>query len=251
MVVALSPRILLLDIETAPNIADVWGLYDQQLGIPNLRSVGFVLCWTAKWYGEKRIMFASCESGNGDAMILQMHALLDEADIVVHYNGAKFDIPHLQREFLVRGWQPPSPFKQIDLLRVVRKEFRFLSNKLDFVCQQLGLGGKVKNSGMVLWRGCMADDPAAWREMEKYNRQDVVILERLYDKLKPWIRSHPNHGLWDDGVVCPKCGSAKVQSRGTQTSLTQVYQRFQCTDCGGWHRAVKAIPESRPAFVGL
>ncbi len=46
----------------------------------------------------------------------------------------------------------------------------------------------------------MNKDPAAWKVMEKYNKQDVLLLEKVYDRLLPWIKSHPNHHLFNGHV---------------------------------------------------
>ena len=167
-------------------------------------------------------------------MVAQIWELLDEADAVVHYNGARFDIPTLNREFLMLGMTPPSPYHQIDLLRVVRSSFRFLSNKLDYVAQQLGVGGKVQHKGMDMWRECMEGDPISWAKMEEYNVEDVFLLERLYPLLLPWIKNHPNHALYQDNTrpVCPNCGSEHVNKQGIETTKTLHYQRYKCMGCG-------------------
>ena len=232
---------LLLDIETAPNIAHVWGLWQQNVGINQIQAPGYVMCWAAKWHGERKIHFARCESPTDRAgMLRPIHALLDEADIVVHYNGRKFDIPTLNKEFILHEMTPPSPYKQVDLLAVTRREFRWPSNKLDYVCQQLGLGKKVKHAGHDLWNACMAGDEIAWRKMTAYNRNDVVILERLYDRLMPWIRNHPNRGMYSGRPECTNCGGSELQSRGFAHTLGRRYRRFQCLGCGKWLRGTKA-----------
>ena len=78
------------------------------------------------------------------------HDLLSEADVVVHYNGDKFDLPHLNREFVESGLGPPAPYASIDLLKTVKRKFRFPSNKLDYVVQKLRLGAKVSTGGYDL-----------------------------------------------------------------------------------------------------
>lgn len=239
-------KILLLDIETAPNVAYVWGLWQQNIAINQIANSGYVMCWAAKWYGEEGIAFSSIKSGSERTMLNRAHKLLNEADVVVHYNGANFDIPTLNKEFLIKKMKPPAPYKQVDLLRVVRDAFRFPSNKLDYVSQTLGLGEKVRHTGHELWVRCMAREAEAWKEMEGYNRYDVVLLERLYDRLKPWIRSHPNHGTYEDRSVCPNCASERVHRRGLQRTTTMHYPRFQCQDCGTWFRGAFSVKSARP-----
>jgi DNA polymerase elongation subunit (family B) len=231
-------RLLLLDIETAPNTVYTWGLYDQNIGLNQIISTGYVLCYAAKWYGSKDISFDSIHQSKSASMLKRVHQLLDECDAVIHYNGKKFDIPTLNKEFLVAGMKPPSPYKQIDLYLIARSTFKFASNKLDHVSQILDIGAKAKHEGQDLWTSCMKGDADAWERMQKYNRQDVVLLEGLYDRLLPWIRNHPNHGLYDEpGLpVCPNCGSGHLQRRGFARTAVAKYARLQCQGCGAWCR---------------
>jgi DNA polymerase elongation subunit (family B)/predicted RNA-binding Zn-ribbon protein involved in translation (DUF1610 family) len=234
-----TARILLLDIETAPNRVYTWGLWNQNVGINQIEEAGYTLSWAAKWYGEKEVMFASTYH-HGDAMMLtRIHDLLNEADVVVHFNGKKFDIPVLNKEFIQAGLAPPSPYDQVDIYQIVKSTFKFASNKLDYVAQALGLGTKVQTKGMELWTGCMAGDEDSWRTMRRYNIQDVRLLEKLYDKVKGWIRSHPNLALYvedADSPTCPNCGSHKVKSNGIRRTRVQKYRRYHCEDCGAWSR---------------
>lgn len=232
-------RVLLLDIETAPLTAHVWGLWDQRVGINQIVDSGRTICWAAKWLGDKKVMFDSVLNSEERDMVGRAHELLDAADVVVHFNGNRFDVPTLNKEFLKFGFHPPSPFKQVDLLKVVRKQFKLPSNKLDYVCQFLGLGSKLRHKGHELWVECMEYNEKAWRTMERYNKQDVIILEKLYNRLLPWIPGHPNRGLYDDtenALACPTCGSKDVQRRGLSRSKAYTYQRYQCKECGTWSR---------------
>lgn len=234
-------RILLLDIETSPNIAHVWGLYNQNISLNQLLESSRTMCWAAKWYGEKDVYFSSENETTHRKMIKQIHGLLDEADTVIHYNGKRFDMPCLNKEFLLLGYKPPSPYKQVDLLQTARSQFKFPSNKLDYVSQMLGVGQKVKHEGHELWLKCLNKDQDAWKRMEKYNIQDVILLEQVYDKLLPWIKSHPNHNVHSEERVCPNCGSHKLHKRGTYCTMTNTYYRLRCMTCGKWSRSNSAL----------
>jgi hypothetical protein len=244
-------RILLLDIETAPNLAYVWGLWDQNISTGQIVDSGYVLCWAAKWLGEKTIAYDSVHKSAPKKMLRGIHQLLDEADAVVHYNGTKFDIPTLNKEFLMHKMAPPAPYKQIDLLRVSRGAFRFQSHKLDYVSKSLGHVGKTKHEGFQLWVKCMANDKEAWKKMEAYNIGDVVQLEKVYHDFRPWIKNHPNMGAHDDHSGCPHCASEKLQRRGTAVTSTIRYQRYQCGDCGAWSRGRTSAPNIKTRIVGL
>lgn len=233
-------KTLILDIETAPNLVHVWGLWNQNVGIPQIIGSGYVMCWAAKWYGDPDVMFGSCFKKKPLSMLRGIHALLDDADAVVHYNGTKFDIPTLNKEFLLYGLTPPAPYKQIDLLKTARGQFKFPTNKLDYVARTLKVGKKLDHAGHELWIKCMNGDPDAWKTMEEYNKNDVLILEKVYEKLKPWIKDHANLSLYQDEMVCPNCGSNKYHRRGFAYTKTAKYVRFQCTDCGNWFRGGKS-----------
>jgi uncharacterized protein YprB with RNaseH-like and TPR domain/predicted RNA-binding Zn-ribbon protein involved in translation (DUF1610 family) len=203
------------------------------------------MCWSAKWLGEKEVMFNSTHKSKPVKMIKEIHKLINEADAVVHYNGTRFDMPTLNKEFLVHDLPPPAPYKQIDLLRTMRSQFRFPSNKLDYVAQRLGLGAKHETS-FQLWIDCMNNDSKAWKQMEAYNKQDVLLLEKVYHRVLPWIKQHPNRNLFSEGEhVCPNCGGKHLQRRGTARTVSGSYQRYQCQSCGTWSRDSKTdIPHA-------
>ncbi len=244
-------KILFLDCETSANLAHVWGLWNENIPLDRLLEQGQVLCWSAKWLGKKEVFDSSLYYEGEKRMVQGIHDLLAEADAVVTYNGDKFDLPHLNREFVQLGLGPPAPYKKIDLLKTVRQQFRFPSNKLAYVVEALGVGKKADNGGYKTWLGCMEDDPVSWERMLKYNRMDVIILERLYKRILPWIKGHPNLGLYVDNPrkpVCPKCGSTHIHSRGTATTNTGVYQRFHCKSCGDWSRS-RYLDEARTGNI--
>ena len=228
-------KILLIDIETSPNLAHVWGIWQQNVGLSQLLESSYTMCYSAKLLGNKDVYFDSVHRNDAKKMLEGVHAMLCEADAVVHYNGSKFDIPTLNKEFLVHKMPPPPPIKQIDLLRTVRSQFRFPSNKLDYVAQRLGLGKKKDHEGHILWVKCMNGDKKAWKTMEEYNIQDVILLEKLYNRLTPWIKTPLNKTIMmkdRDGFVCPTCSKPSLLSKGFRYTTTGAYQRYQCKACG-------------------
>jgi DNA polymerase elongation subunit (family B)/predicted RNA-binding Zn-ribbon protein involved in translation (DUF1610 family) len=246
-------KILLLDIETAPHKAYVWGLYDKgPVPIERLVEPGYILCWTAKWYGQSKVMYSDIRDGK-KTMLRRIHQLVGEADVVVHYNGSSFDMPTLNASWVSIGLNPPAPYINLDLYLTVRKRFRLASNKLSYIAEHLKLGAKVNHKGMALWTGCMNNDVADWKVMKAYNIQDVALLEKLYNVLKPWVIGHPNHNLFTAKPVevCPHCGGDHIQKRGIYHAKTQSYQRYQCMDCGSWSRAKTTMlkPEKRKSVL--
>ena len=232
-------RILFIDLETSPITAHTWGLWQQNISIKQIVESTQVICFGARWYGQKKVIFKSVHHHGQKEMLSELHGLMDEADAIVGWNSKGFDHKHIRREFLEAGLLPPSPAKDIDLMLEVKRNFRFPSNKLDYVAQRLGVGAKVEHTGFQLWLDCMAGSDKAWRMMKKYQIQDVDLLVELYEILLPWMR-HPGvpaHSGNEDG--CPNCGSTKLQRRGYESLSTGRYQKFQCQGCGKWTRSGK------------
>lgn len=244
-------RILLLDIETAPNKAYFWGgTWKVNINPDWIEANGHVLCWTAKWLGEKESTFLRLKDGKHKSLLGPIHRMLNEADAVVHYNGQKFDIPTLNKEFLTHGFTPPSPYKQIDLLLTMREGFKFPSNKLDYICKTLDLGEKLRHQGADLWMDCMDDKPEAWAIMESYNRRDVDLLETLYRRILPWIKKHPNRAALSGMEICVYCASHNIREDRKYTANQLTYKQYNCKDCGGWFRGTKSInPRNEKRFA--
>lgn len=236
----------MLDIETYPNKVYSWGLFNQNIGLNQIVEPGSTACWAARWYGSPVGKFFFGAEWEDKDFIGKMWDLLDEADAVIHYNGTKFDMPTLNWEVIKQGGTPPSPYKEIDLLRTVRQKFRPASKKLDFVSQELNIGSKIQHRGMDLWHGCMQGDKECHKEMRDYNIQDVFLLEELYEKLLPWIGvGHPNRQLYSgERDTCPKCGGKHIEYRGYAYTGASKYRRFRCNGCGSWGKSPKAVGSS-------
>lgn len=231
------PNILYIDIETSPNMGHMWGLWNQNIAITQLIESTHMICFGARWDGTKQVIFKSVHHDGVCDMLETLHELLDRADIVIGWNSQSFDIKHIYREFLEHGMTPPSPHKDIDLMRVAKQQFKFPSNKLDYVAQLLGVGAKTQHTGFQLWLDCMAGDDKAWNLMKRYQKQDVNLLVDLYQILKPWIKNGPNiAALTETAHGCRNCGSTNVHKRGTAITGRGLYQRYHCQECGTWSR---------------
>lgn len=235
-------KILILDIETAPNIAYVWGAWKQNVGQNQWVKKSHIMSFAAKWLDDDTIYYEENRKSNDKVIVKALYDLLDEADIVVAHNGQKFDLPVIIGRGVIHGFPPPSPYFVVDTLLVARKELRLVSNSLANLCEQLDLplkGGHKNYPGFELWLGCLRGEDAAWEEMKEYNIADVISLEALYLRLRPYIRNHPNVVRDENGeeYACPKCGSTNIQWRGYYyTRAGLCYKRFVCLDCGGWSR---------------
>ena len=224
-------RILLLDIETSLHKVFTFNLFKAYIPPKQIIEPTRVLCWAAKWLNEKKVHF---RDERDDDHIEKIYELVNEADAIIHYNGQAFDMKHLNREFFLRDMPPPSSYSNIDLLKTIRKQFKFASNKLEYVSITLGYDGKVQHRGVQLWIDCQEhNDQKAWREMKQYNIRDVTEMEPIYYDLRSWITNHPNwgHYVGGDKIICRNCGSDRVKKNGIEHSAIVPYQRYQCLEC--------------------
>lgn len=227
-----KPRILFLDIETKPAQAYVWRLFDENVSLEQLIEPGGVICFGAKWLGDKEMHFYSDWEHGHENMVAAAKKLLDEADAVVTYNGDRFDIPKLRGEFASMGLLAPAPITSIDVYKSVKK-LGLTSSKLAFVGPFFKIGKKIKHAGFSLWVGVMNGNEQDQRRMRRYCIQDVRLLERVYTRLKPFIHNHPHMGDVKSDA-CGACGSSKVHNRGFRRTKAYRIQRRQCQACGSW-----------------
>lgn len=226
-------NVLILDIEWKPTKAYVWQAWKENITPEKIIEHGGLLCVGVKWLGEKDVkVFSEWEHGHV-GMLEGVHEMMSVADAIVTYNGDKFDLKKLDGEFLLHGLSPVPPCTSIDLLKAVKK-FGYFMNRLGFIAPLLDIGGKLEHEGMALWVKVIEGDAKAQARMAKYCAQDVTITERLYMKIRPYIRNHPHLGRTGHSA-CPACGGHSVQSRGTRRTRVYKIQRLHCQDCGSWH----------------
>ncbi len=236
-------KVLTLDIESKPMTVYVWDKKPNWIPDDRVITHGGMMCFAAKWLGSDEVEFYSEYEDGYEAMVRAAHRLLSEADIVVTYNGDRYDIKRLNNEFLRMGLPPASPFRSIDLFKTNKTRFDLPSRKLDYIATATGVGNKVSHTGFSLWIDCMAGDPEAWALMREYNEGDVRLTERLYAKLLPWLTNVPHMGMFvADGGTCPYCASNNVTNTGQYTrTFVQTYELYSCDNCEGWSRGNKPV----------
>ena len=254
-VVAVNPpRILTLDIERLPGQANVsfWGLGDykhRRIHADDVIEWPRTICFGWRWYGTKRVSFASEWDDGREVMLRKAWDLYNEADYVIGHNVAGFDTKKLVAEWQDLGWPPPSPWKTVDTLKAARASGAHESNTLDSLLTRFGIQGKTDKYSVEVARAACAGDKAAQRKIRLYNQGDVVASEALYLALLPWIPGHPHLGLYTGNEdVCGHCGGALKQSDWYRTAVT-AYAQMHCQNCGAWYRKthIKARVTTRPA----
>lgn len=248
-----EPRIILYDIETTHNLVAVFRLFGEDnryINHENMVRERYIVSVAWKVLGEKTVHAVSVlddpkrykANPHDDRHVCDvLHDVLSSADIIVAHNGDAYDIKFTEARMLYHGLSPLPPILKIDTKKIAKDRFLFNSNRLDYLGMFLKVGRKLETE-KGLWLKVLAarsDAPQAIRKMVRYNKGDILLLERIFYKLRPYMPNLLNRELigQEGGKgLCPRCGSIKVQSRGIHRSITQAYRRFACQDCGGWFR---------------
>jgi len=242
-------KILFFDIESSALVTRSWSMWDD-------RPIKMVKDWELlsfahKFKGRRRVHIAARSDFKNQAEKPLVQALwnaLNSADIVVGHNARRFDIRKAYAKFIEHGLPPPKPFEVVDTLTVARRYFAFTSNKLNDLAKILGVGGKVETGGFKLWEACEAGDKKAWKLMKRYNKRDVILLEKVYEKLLPYMTNHPQEEAPKKPGECGHCGSVRLKAQGYRYVKTGIYRRFRCLDCQEFSRT-ETKPYNAPKVV--
>jgi hypothetical protein len=240
-----GPKMLVFDIETTPILGWAWRKW--KTNIMEVQQDFYILCAAYHWYGEEETHFFAIwddpnfSPGTTDDsyVVKRLHRLLDVADIVVAHNGDKFDIKKTNSRGAFHNLGPNSPYETIDTLKEYRKYLAETSNSQKDITSHFDLMKKENAGGLETWFGCMAGEPEACERMKKYNIRDVDGLVMMYEKIRPYMATHPNLGHYEftDKPVCPKCGHDKltVRSAKKRTKVSE-FLVMQCKFCDGYSR---------------
>ena len=242
-------RVLLFDIETAPMLAYLWGLRHQEyIHHGQVVHDSFMLCWSARWRGEKTIHSGTLTPVEAVAqaderILIDLADLVREADIICGHNVKGFDAKMLKNRLLLLELEDIGPTQKLDTLILARRNFRLASNRLDYLGEVLGVGRKHKHSGFDLWKRCYQGEQKALDEMLAYNRQDVVLLGKVLERLLPYCDGVPRLMDGDGSSLdggCPFCGGP-VAKDGFYRTNASTFQKVRCSQCGKWSRWHTAI----------
>lgn len=243
-----GPKILILDIETAPLIAHVWGLWENNVGLNQIVRDWHMLSWCAKWLepgpytkNDNNVMFKSQQGkrkmSDDKAIIKEIRDLLDEADIVLTQNGISFDNKKINAKCLEYGIKPPSSFRHLDTKVIFQRHFNLPSYKLEYLTEKFNKKfKKLKHKefpGHEMWVECLKDNSKAWAAMEKYNKYDVLALEELWHVVSAWDTSI-NFAWYSNEIedTC-SCGSHKfLPKEKYHYTNAGKYQKYVCAECG-------------------
>lgn len=206
--------------------------------------LGFVIVFGYKWNYEKRAHSLTIDQGAlkkfDDRQLLQEASkLITEADLVVTHFGSVFDRRFIAGRLLIQGLPPIPMTKMRDSCMIARSVANYSSNRLKHLAKILNLRHqKLDNNWPQAWFRVMQGDMKALAGLAHYCEGDVLALEELYNRLRPFDNAHPR--IHDDRTTCPVCGK-QVEYRGFAYVGHLKYRRFVCVKCRRWGREWKAV----------
>jgi len=240
-------KILLLDVETAPLEVYVWSLKQRSGWIPpsNIKKDWSILTWSAKWLFDSEIYSSRVGEDDAfnrkdDSIMQDLWRLLNEANMVVAHNGTNFDVRRVNARLAINGYIPPYPYKIIDTMTMSKRQFDFSSFALDYMNSLFNIGRK-EHPGFGVWKAAVEGGQKAEEAlgiMRGYCDNDIRILEELYLQVRPWLKGHPNIGLYigATGNVCDHCGNDNLDWGGKYFTAAGRFRSFRCGGCGGTGR---------------
>ena len=226
-----GPKILFYDIETAPIKAHLWSMWQQGVGLNQIETDWHMLSFCCKWAHSDEVFYYDQRHAkdieDDYELVLKLWHFLNEADVAVGHNSKKFDTKRANARFILNGLPKPSSFRQVDTLEIAKRQFGFLSNKLEYLTDNLCVTTKKskheKFPGHTLWVECMKGNLEAWDEMEAYNRADVLSLEELYHILSSWDNTLINFDTYVDEVL----DMSEWEKDGFHYTNLGKYQRYR------------------------
>lgn len=263
-----SVKYLYFDLESSLMEGYFFKIWDENIPITRVKKHSHLL--TAAWAtndGEVesiRISPEDVKTGNDLAVVVKMIEMINSCDVLVTYNGKRFDLKLLNTRAIYWGLPPIAAKKHVDLFEQAKKSFKFPSNSMQNVSKYLGLEGKLATGGTLLWERCANFDDKevcneALIEMETYNRQDIEATRDLHKRLQGWGKSAPNIGTIAkskdgvEGLRCIHCGSSdvsKIMIDGTAKQGYTSVSSFDLYRCGESScRGVSRVNASGKALV--
>ena len=231
---------LFWDVETSPNIVLSWRcggkIFIDHQNIIQERAI-ICICW--KWEDGKRVNALTWDKGDDREMVAKFASVVAQADELVAHNGDKFDLRWFNGRNLIHGLDPVPHGKTVDTLKIARKHFYLNSNRLDYLGSLLLGEGKIKTD-FSLWRRILLDnEELALGEMVRYCKKDVVLLQRIWERLRDYETPKTHAGVLltgnpSDRWTCPHCASVDVKKSKTNTTAKGMVQHQM--KCGVCHR---------------
>lgn len=244
-------RILVMDIETSPFTAYSYNRWQVNISDAMRRDDNImILSFAYKWLGEEEVFYEENRNHCDKEILAKLSAVLNTADLVIGHNMKRFDTPMVNTRLVMNGLPPCRPYRIIDTLAIAKKHYRFERNTLDWVAKSLDCSRKLEHKafpGMSIWIEMLHGNTEAWDENEAYNKQDVLVTEEIYHKMKSFTKPHSSVVVGSNSLHkrCVTCGSTDIEEEGYYYTNTSKFQQYKCNSCGSFSRGrVNLLPKA-------
>lgn len=251
-----KPKVLYFDLENSLMQAYTFNIWNTNIGGNRINKHSHLLSnsWAFDDEEVQGIRLTPEQVKNSDDLlvVVDMIKAIEQADILVSYNGISFDKRVLNTRALYHGLPPIRWGKHYDVMREIKKNFKFPSNSMDNVSKYLGIEGKNTSNHRMLWERCFEwwhhdSCEEALNQMLVYGKQDIVVLRNLHKRIMGWDKSGVNVGMITKDIngvntkdnhelLCSHCGSSdvdKLLSKGYTTTTSYDIYRCGNSSCRG------------------
>jgi len=254
MVIMSQIKRLFFDIETSPNIGLFWTAgYKLNIAPESIIKERAIICICYKWAGEDKVYSLNWDDNQDDRKLLEKFIeVANEADELIGHNGDRFDLPWIRTRCLFHRIPVFPNYTTLDTLKNARSKFKFNSNKLDYIAKFLGIGQKT-HTGYDLWKKVVLDkDKESLDYMIDYCKNDVTLLEQVYNEMASYIPVKTHHGVIAGGEKhsCPNCTSNNMrfsQKRYTVSGTPRI--QLQCKECHTYHTISNRVYDNAVASI--
>lgn len=219
----MAPRVLIFDLETSTLDADF----------------GTLLCVGYKWLGEKKVTVLSIDQfgdyknhpTDDSALVEAFLKVYETADLTVAYNGILFDRPYLLAKCLEHNLPIPPSIPMQDPYFTVKSNLRISRKSLQNTAYFLRLSSKKTPVEGRIWKAASTGDMDSLKYIVKHCHADVKVLEELYLRIRPLMRTHYRMGPIN---TCRFCGATIHAVRPAIGKTKGQVIHVRCDKCLGW-----------------
>lgn len=246
-------NILYFDLESSLMGTLTFGIWNQNISGNRITKHSHLLSNSWAFNDEPpqgvRLSPEDVAEGNDLLVVVDTIRAIEKADLIISFNGKKFDVPLLKTRALLHELPPIKFPPHLDLMQEAKRNFRFPSNSMQNISMYLGEHGKLATSGRNLWERCYHyqnydDCNEALAQMLEYGLQDIDATRDLHKRLQGWFKSPVNIGLItkeingvntkdNHDLLCPHCSSKDVDKIGSKayTSVSS-FNIYRCGNSG-------------------
>jgi hypothetical protein len=231
-------KILIIDIETSPNIVMSWACSKQFVGHTQIIGERQIVCISYKWHGEDKVynhhwgFSKQCDK----KLLEKIIPVMNKADLIVGQNHERFDIKWINTRVIYHRLEPINvkTLTLVDTMKMAKANFYFNSNSMAYMSKYLKIEQKMDGGGWTRIKKIILEkDKEALLEHIDYCDGDIKTTEELFDVLRPYCEMTKSLGLIETGDrdTCPSCASDDRQKWGFFYTKVGKYQKYRCNGC--------------------